>query len=79
MFLAHMQNINNKSDFFSSDSHLTTQLCLLRYANDNEEERCHLTALQKKRKQVLEKQRFLISFSTVNISIKSCDMYVCVK
>lgn len=77
MFLAHMQNMNNKSEmlfFFSlppslppSDSHLTTQLCLLRYANDSEEERCHLTALQKKRKQVLEKRRFLITFSTVGI------------
>lgn len=70
MFLAHMQNINNKSEmifFPPSDSHLTTQLCLLRYANDSEEERCHLTALQKKRKQVLEKRRFLITFSTVGI------------
>lgn len=47
-----------------SDSHLTTPLCLLRYANDSEEERCHLAALQKKRKQVPQKRGFLITFLT---------------
>lgn len=57
----HEQQIRN---IFFSDCHLTTQLCLLRYANDSEEERCHLTALQEKRKQVLEKQRFLFTFAT---------------